>query len=68
MLHFRYHLLFPPKLFLRGFLLRGLLDIQVLQEFPFSYPFRVYPIEPPDLPPLVAADDILEIIRAEPVD
>lgn len=67
MLHPQYSLLFPPQLPLRGLVSRRLLAIQVPQEFAFSDPLSVYSIESPDLPPLVATNDILEVVRTEPV-
>ena len=63
MLHPQYHLFFPSSLRLRDFVF-----IQVLQELPFGDPLGVYTVESPDLPPLVTTDDILEVIRTEPVD
>ena len=63
MLHPQHNLLFPRKLSLRE-----LIPIQVFQELSFSYPLRVYPIEPPDLPPLVATNHILKVLRTKPVN
>ena len=67
MLHPQYSLLFPPQLPLRGLVSRRLLAVQVLQEFAFSDPLSVYSIKSPDLPPLVATNDVLEVVRTEPV-
>lgn len=63
MFHLRHNLLFPPKL-----PFWSLISIQVLQEFPFCYPLRVYPVKSPDLPPLMTTNDVLEVVRTEPVD
>lgn len=63
MLHLQYNLLFPS-----GLPFQDHVFVQVLQELSFGDPLRVHAVESPDLPPLVTTDDILEVIRTEPID
>ena len=63
MFHPQYNILFPSRLPFRDHVFT-----QILQELPFGDPLRIHAVESPDLPPLVTTDDILEVIRTEPID
>lgn len=63
MLHPQHGLLLPPKLSFRD-----LIPLQVLQVLSLSYPLGVDPIKAPNLPPLVTTNDVLEVVRTEPID